>query len=89
MYHYGERPLIDLARRDARLSRRVRRNLEILDRHTRDPEFRRLVRRVLGRVARQDAAQKDLAQADTAETDTAHAPESAPVRGSATRRRRP
>jgi hypothetical protein len=48
-----EPPLIDIARGDARLSRRVRRNLEILDEHSRDPEFRRLVRKVLeGPVSR-------------------------------------
>ncbi len=53
----GEPPLIDRAREGARLSRRVRRNLEILDEHSRDPEFRRLVRRVLdGRAPRRDGA---------------------------------
>ncbi|XVQ12962.1 hypothetical protein ACQP1W_10525 [Spirillospora sp. CA-255316] len=52
-----EPPLIDIAREDARLSRRVRRNLEILDEHSRDPEFRRLVRKVLdGRVSPREEA---------------------------------
>lgn len=56
-----EPPMMDIARGDATASRQIRRNLEILQEHSKNPEFRSLIQEVLdGRRSLREAAGSGL-----------------------------